>query len=454
MSVMKCFATRIVQSPKIVPIPPQFSVDYFIGSCFEDCQFVDAHSHLQFDQLYNNIESILSRSRLAGVSSIAVCGVSPQSSDWSRVLELSHEFPDLIIPFLGLHPWWISSLSSSQLSENAWAAQLSTLLERYPQLHVGECGLDKGLVKPSNKCLMVCCDHPLQHGDAFTISPGVSMDNQEHILRIQLQLAKKYSRAVTIHCVGAWGRLWDILKDFIYCPSKLCDHGASEEEGSGEIPSIILHSCSSLSPAMLARFETLVPPDPPAPDPLQPPPSTASHPKKRPSTMLFYSLSCKALSPVRPPVKVTPVTEEEGGAAAAPAAAEAVLHLLSLIPPRRLLLETDSPDQYPSDLRHLHRATSAGALSCEASASTASTASTAPCSREPCSLDWVCDASSSFSPSSSPCNEPATVQRAYAHAALALGVDIRYLANLVRRNAQVAFSHPCGAIELPSKNHV
>lgn len=80
---------------------------------------------------------------------------------------------------VGIHPWHISSVY------NGWDADLTDLLMGYPELMLGEIGLDKH--RPD-------------------------MDAQIAVLNIQLNIAHKLNRGVCLHCVGAWDKLLFLLK--------------------------------------------------------------------------------------------------------------------------------------------------------------------------------------------------------------------------------------------------
>ena len=113
----------------------------------------------------------------AGVKVMLCNGTNPD--DWGRVLALAAGHKG-IVPCLGLHPWFADKARAG------WIEILEDMLMGVPSC-VGEIGLDKTV--------------------------AVDFNRQEEIFRVQLQLAKKLKRPVSIHCVKAWGRLLDILKE-------------------------------------------------------------------------------------------------------------------------------------------------------------------------------------------------------------------------------------------------
>eukprot|EP01034_Spumella_vulgaris_P025270 gene25270-31708_t len=243
---------------------------------------MDSHCHLQLDRLYSHFHQYVDNALRCGVTHFSVCGTCP-GQDWARVEEIHSAYPQMVVPNFGLHPWWIrqhlsrvselsdpnsarDSLGSS--SADSWESQLERLLQTVPSAGVGECGLDKGLLKREE-------------------GQDVDWDTQESILHSHLRLASRYNRPVTLHCVGAWGRLLDVLTEHFT---------SSEWATSTPRPAVILHSCNFLPPDMVPRFTKLL------------------------SSGVYFSLS--------------------GGGSEAKTVA-----LLRVIPLSQLLVETDSPDQ-------------------------------------------------------------------------------------------------------------
>lgn len=192
------------------------------GELPPDATLMDSHCHLQLSPLYEDSDAAINRARAAGVTAAVVCGTAP-GEDWDRVEALYHKHPDFVRPQFGLHPWWIrryalaaagggGSAEEEKAGEptafecpSGWEADLEARLLRLPNAGIGECGLDKAI-----------------RGD-------VPMEVQEALLRKHCALAERLERPVTIHCVGQWGRLAELLVEFTTCP-------------------IVLHSANSISP--------------------------------------------------------------------------------------------------------------------------------------------------------------------------------------------------------------
>ncbi|MCB0347424.1 MAG: TatD family hydrolase [Bdellovibrionales bacterium] len=91
---------------------------------------VDAHTHIHTGST-DAIGDALSRT-----SKLILSGVSP--SDWSKQLALQNRHPGKVYTSFGLHPWYISEASESQLAKDF--LQLETLIDKAHL--VGETGLD------------------------------------------------------------------------------------------------------------------------------------------------------------------------------------------------------------------------------------------------------------------------------------------------------------------------
>jgi len=95
------------------------------------------------------------------------------------LLSLYQEFPEMIVPFFGFHPFDVEKIKQADFFF------LEDALKTYDFLQIGEIGLDK--TKPF-------------------------FDKQEEIFKKQLALSLKYQRAVSLHCVKAFSTLIPLLK--------------------------------------------------------------------------------------------------------------------------------------------------------------------------------------------------------------------------------------------------
>ena len=93
-------------------------------------QLIDGHAHLNE---IGGIEAALERARESGVLRIIAVGMDIPSN--RRTLELAGEYPDIILPAVGYHPW---AINPSQVDE-----ALVLLTAQLPAcIALGEVGLD------------------------------------------------------------------------------------------------------------------------------------------------------------------------------------------------------------------------------------------------------------------------------------------------------------------------
>lgn len=114
-----------------------------------------------------------------------------------------------LVPCLGVHPWFLHELDSNNdwtLVPSCdgegelvpkWTAELEELLEGKPQASVGEIGLD-GF-------------HFRSDGDTKELT--TPMDKQVNAFVLQLRIATRLRRPVSLHCVRAMGKLIDALEE-------------------------------------------------------------------------------------------------------------------------------------------------------------------------------------------------------------------------------------------------
>lgn len=161
------------------------------------------------DPRYHDVRESMLRSCITqlGMGSIVANGTHP--GDWPNVLALQRQYPDIIVPQLGLHPWWVESCSSDD-----WLDELRRLLVENPHAGLGECGLDKS---GSRK-------HTYQQ--------------QCVAFEKQICLALELNRPLSIHCVRAYGAMHEYIKDI-----------------GGRIP-VMLHGWAG-SPEMTRMFAQL-----------------------------------------------------------------------------------------------------------------------------------------------------------------------------------------------------
>ena len=152
----------------------------------------DAHQHFHFDQLTPHRATIAADLASIGLKTAVVNGTNEE--EWPVVAGLADGYT-WILPSYGIHPWDSGNRSTQ------WLATLRQQLLADPRAGIGEVGLDRWIidgVKP---------DDPRIAG--IRVAP---IEEQGDVFSIQLSLAAELNRAISIHCVQAWGKLLEILK--------------------------------------------------------------------------------------------------------------------------------------------------------------------------------------------------------------------------------------------------
>jgi TatD DNase family protein len=137
----------------------------------------DAHNHLQ-DERFTNRAELIAACRAEGVARMVVNGAC--ESDWPIVAQLAREFPE-VIPSFGYHPWYLHERTPQ------WTAELNKALDAHASA-VGEIGLDRW-------------------------KPGLDYAGQEEAFVAQLKIAAERNVAASVHCIQAWGPLYELLRD-------------------------------------------------------------------------------------------------------------------------------------------------------------------------------------------------------------------------------------------------
>ncbi|HKL21096.1 MAG TPA: TatD family hydrolase [Tichowtungia sp.] len=188
----------------------------------------DAHCHLpavaeamadtQDDALFPTLGKILERAAAAGVEGLAVCGTS--SNDWKNVLELAEKVPIIgnekvaLTLSVGIHPWFVHCRAGNACPERS---RRETPPETAPKLRGGYSW--KIEFEKLEACLRQKKAAMLWLGIGETgLDLRDQFDNhaeQEACFAAHLELAEELNRPVAIHCVQAWGKMLEILRE---CP--------------------------------------------------------------------------------------------------------------------------------------------------------------------------------------------------------------------------------------------
>jgi TatD DNase family protein len=139
--------------------------------------WTDSHNHLH-DPRLGDAAPVIAAMKEAGVGCCVVNATC--EADWPDVGKLAIAHPDFIFPAFGIHPW------KAHTATDGWSERLADMLDKHPNATIGECGLDKWVSFPP-------------------------MDVQMPVFQAQLTLSRKTGRPLTIHCLKAWGALWESL---------------------------------------------------------------------------------------------------------------------------------------------------------------------------------------------------------------------------------------------------
>ncbi|CAB5196654.1 Metallo-dependent hydrolase [Rhizophagus irregularis] len=203
----------------------------------------DAHTHA-----HDDVEHL---KEIANLKTNKICLMGTRLEDLDVVSKLATDFQMKVIPCFGFHPWFCHLLSlenepeskvhyrtilkdigpkdpsrSNYLEEfidslpspkpfDVWHNKLENLLETHPNSLLGEVGLDKTF--------------RLRDQESKQLSKvQTTMQHQTAILEKQLDLAAKYKRAVSMHCVQSTGAITELLNRRINerepLPPRICLH--------------------------------------------------------------------------------------------------------------------------------------------------------------------------------------------------------------------------------------
>ena len=141
-------------------------------------RYYDAHNHLQDERFAAKQDGIIEVAAYVGVARMVVNGSCEE--DWPQVAELAKRFPQ-VLPSFGYHPWYLRERTPE------WRKRLDEFLDSTPAA-VGEIGLDRW-------------------------KPDLPYEGQEDAFASQLRIGAERNLAVSIHCLQAWGRLHELLRE-------------------------------------------------------------------------------------------------------------------------------------------------------------------------------------------------------------------------------------------------
>jgi TatD DNase family protein len=169
------------------------------------------------------VAAVLAAAARCGVTRCVVNGCWPR--DWARVLELAAAHPGVVIPQLGLHPWWVGRRG------DGWLGQLRSLLQDHPEAGLGEVSGRSTAGPLTHFCAAAATPRPAPTPVGGTCSTNshawrrvqcgldksprglaaAPFDAQLASFEAQLALAQELRRPVSVHCVRAYGAVEEAL---------------------------------------------------------------------------------------------------------------------------------------------------------------------------------------------------------------------------------------------------
>jgi TatD DNase family protein len=181
-------------------------------------ELIDTHCHLTFDDLRNDIEQVLRRSRAAGVTNWITVGTDTEEN--RKAIELAGRF-DNMYAAIGIHPHDAKSVTAETIAE------LKKLAENKKVVAIGETGLD-------------------YHYD-FS-----KRQDQVRVFAEHLKVAAELKLPVIIHCRKAFDETLDVFNRHGRSVEKVVFHCFS---GSAEQAKILLDRGSYISFTGVVTFK-------------------------------------------------------------------------------------------------------------------------------------------------------------------------------------------------------
>lgn len=153
---------------------------------------IDTHAHLNFPQLADKIDEIISQSKKAGLIAIIIASSDVASS--KKAVDLAQKHPNFLWASIGIHPQ-----KTDVGNKNSIQSQLSgldNLIATSPDLVVaiGECGLD--------------------FSEAPANEENRTRQNQEKLFLGQIKLAVKYDLPIILHVRKANDEALEFIREF------------------------------------------------------------------------------------------------------------------------------------------------------------------------------------------------------------------------------------------------
>lgn len=147
--------------------------------------YIDSHAHVDMNQFDQDRDTVIQSAQKAGVKKILTVALSIPGAQ--KTLQICHQYPDLFLAALGIHPHDAQKVSNQTLDDIS-----STLTSQPFFVALGEIGLD-------------------YYRD---LSPR---EDQQRIFRAQIHLARELNLPVLIHCRDAHEDTLNIMRECGVC---------------------------------------------------------------------------------------------------------------------------------------------------------------------------------------------------------------------------------------------
>jgi TatD DNase family protein len=162
---------------------------------------IDAHNHLHDAWFAPHHATLLPELAAIGVRYAVVNGTS--EADWAEVASLAAgSIPELtLLPSYGLHPWDVGSRSPDWQKNLLHALGLDGTKISGTRPRIGEFGLDRWILDRAKP-------------DDWRLKGlrRASLEEQTEVFLWQLDLAATHNLPASLHCIDAWGQLYDLLR--------------------------------------------------------------------------------------------------------------------------------------------------------------------------------------------------------------------------------------------------
>lgn len=159
---------------------------------------IDTHCHLTFEQLAGDAESVIARSKAAGITGWVVVGTDTKQNP--KVIELAEKFGNMYAA-VGIHPHYAKDITAGNITE------LKKLAQNQKVVAIGETGLDF-------------------HYDVS------ERQSQKQLFANQLKIAAELNLPVIVHSRDSFDETMEVLEQFSGNLKKVVFHcfGYSEKE--------------------------------------------------------------------------------------------------------------------------------------------------------------------------------------------------------------------------------